>query len=87
MASKDNTMEDRWLSKRKYGKVIQKKPLDGFGSYQWSNGNYYEGNWRNGKMCGYGTLRCPGGQTYTGMFKDDKKNGEGTLECNKKDFS
>jgi hypothetical protein len=47
---------------------------DGFGKYSFSNGNIYEGEWKNGQKHGYGTFFWKSGQRFEGIFKDDKMN-------------
>lgn len=42
----------------------------GFGRYIYSNGNYYIGNWADGKRCGKGKLVDTSGKIYEGMWKN-----------------
>jgi hypothetical protein len=42
----------------------------GFGRYIYSNGNYYIGNWADGKRCGKGKLVDTSGKVYDGMWKN-----------------
>ncbi|CAD8127826.1 unnamed protein product [Paramecium sonneborni] len=53
---------------------------DGFGRYQFVEGGYYEGQWKQNKMHGYGTLFYAIGQkAYEGQFENDQFSGFGTL--------
>ncbi|CAD8127911.1 unnamed protein product [Paramecium sonneborni] len=53
---------------------------DGFGRYQFVQGGYYEGQWKQNKMHGYGTLFYGVGQkAYEGQFENDQFSGFGTL--------
>ncbi|CAK92244.1 unnamed protein product (macronuclear) [Paramecium tetraurelia] len=53
---------------------------DGFGKYQFVEGGYYEGQWKQNKMHGYGTLFYGVGQkAYEGQFENDQFSGFGTL--------
>ena len=42
----------------------------GFGRYIYSNGNYYIGNWVDGKRCGQGKLVTTEGKIYEGIWKN-----------------
>ena len=44
----------------------------------WSEGQKYEGKWKDGKKHGQGTETYPDGRKYEGEFKDGKQNGQGT---------
>ena len=50
----------------------------GQGTYTWSNGDEYVGEWKNGKISGQGTYTFADGSQYAGEFKDDKFHGKGT---------
>lgn len=50
---------------------------DGKGIKLFSNGNRYEGNFKNGKFDGEGSLESPKGYKYSGQFKEGNKNGFG----------
>ncbi|CAD8162452.1 unnamed protein product [Paramecium pentaurelia] len=53
---------------------------DGFGRYQFAEGGYYEGQWKQNKMHGYGTLFYGVNQkAFEGQFENDKFSGFGTL--------
>ena len=39
----------------------------------WSNGDKYEGEWKDGELHGQGTLTWSSGEKYVGEFKNDKE--------------
>ena len=49
------------------------------GTYIWSDGRKYEGEFKDGKPNGKGTLTYPDSRKYVGEFKNGKENGFGTL--------
>lgn len=51
---------------------------DGTGTYKWSNGNEYDGQWKDGDFNGQGTFKFNDGSVYVGQFKDNNFNGQGT---------
>ncbi|MCO5563148.1 hypothetical protein L7F22_016785 [Adiantum nelumboides] len=53
---------------------------DGFGTYLWSDGCLYEGDWVCGKATGRGKISWPSGTTYEGEFLAGNLHGVGTLE-------
>lgn len=50
----------------------------GTGTYSFSNGDRYEGEWRNTKRHGWGTYFFANGVRYEGEWKDDRQHGQGT---------
>jgi hypothetical protein len=50
-----------------------------FGSYTWTNGDKYVGEWKNVKKNGQGTYDYSNGDKYVGEWKGDKANGQGIL--------
>lgn len=54
----------------------------GYGKYVWTNGDYYVGDWINGKQDGQGTFQFASKSKYTGQFKDGVRSGIGTYEWN-----
>jgi hypothetical protein len=50
--------------------------LDGIGTFQYSDGTVYSGEWKNGKSNGQGTSSCEE-HSYTGGWKNDEENGFG----------
>jgi len=53
--------------------------IDGPSKILLSNGEYYLGNFKAGKLTGYGEYADTDGNHYEGDFLDDKKHGEGVL--------
>lgn len=41
------------------------------GKYSWTDGSFYEGEWRRDKMNGQGTYRGNDGVIVKGLFVDD----------------
>jgi hypothetical protein len=50
---------------------------NGYGTYVYSSGMRYEGEWKNGKRDGQGTLTYTDGSKYTGGWKNNRMHGEG----------
>ena len=50
----------------------------GCGTYHWSSGDTYEGDFRNNKRTGHGIYRWADGTVYEGAFLDGKITGYGT---------
>ena len=48
----------------------------GYGRFIYSNGNYYLGNWIDGKRQGWGKLVDKGGKIYEGMWQYSKFVGQ-----------
>ena len=59
------------------GEIALGKP-NGFGIYEYSNGNRYEGEWRGGRRHGQGTYAWSDGGKYVGEWKQGKFHGQGT---------
>lgn len=51
---------------------------EGFGIYNWKNGDEYVGEWHRGFKDGNGDYAWANGCKYSGEWKADKFNGEGT---------
>ena len=49
-----------------------------FGSYTYSTGDKYVGEWKDNKQHGQGTTTWADGDKYVGEWKDAKKHGQGT---------
>ena len=52
--------------------------LHGQGTYYWTNGGRYEGEWKDRKRHGQGTHFYANGDRYKGEWYDDKRHGQGT---------
>jgi hypothetical protein len=50
---------------------------DGWGTYLWSDGSEYTGQWSNGARTGIGCYDWSDGPFYYGFFLEGKLNGEG----------
>ena len=61
------------------GKCIEGDCVNGKGTYLYSNGEKYEGMFKNSKRHGRGILNFPDGNKYIGQFKNDKRHGHGIL--------
>jgi hypothetical protein len=53
--------------------------MNGKGTYQFVNGNKYEGEWIDDFKSGYGVLHYANGEKYEGFWENDKAHGKGTL--------
>ncbi|MBN2611189.1 MAG: hypothetical protein JXB00_06500 [Bacteroidales bacterium] len=53
---------------------------NGSGTYIYSNGYHFKGDFKNGKREGRGMLTCPDGSSYEGMWANDEFNGQGTYK-------
>ena len=49
-----------------------------FGTFTFTSGNEYVGEWKDDKRHGYGTFRFVDGDQHVGEYKDGKPNGHGT---------
>lgn len=52
----------------------------GSGQLVYSNGDTYNGDFYEGRICGQGSLAVVGGLTYEGQWNDDQFDGRGTLK-------
>lgn len=50
---------------------------NGTGTMEYSNGDTYKGNWKNGKCHGEGTMTYANGDVYSGEWANGEKNGFG----------
>ncbi|MBX2863123.1 MAG: pentapeptide repeat-containing protein [Leptolyngbyaceae cyanobacterium MAG.088] len=62
---------------RFYGPFKDGKPATGRGSMLYSNGNRYDGEYRNGQRNGCGTFTFDNGRRYVGEFHNDLFSGRG----------
>ena len=54
--------------------------VNGSGTYKWSDGDVYVGQWKDGIQNGQGTYKFPNGDVYKGQYKDGYPNGTGTFK-------
>ena len=47
--------------------------FQGRGRYEWTNGDRYEGQWKDGRKDGQGEMRWKDGRRWVGVFKDDEQ--------------
>ena len=59
---------------------------EGVGSLTYSDGDKYEGKWKDGQKHGQGTFTLSDGRKYVGEYKDGIPNGQGTHTFGKGDF-
>ena len=52
---------------------------NGQGTYTWSDGSEYEGEFRDGIQNGQGVSTYPSGNKYMGEWRDGKYDGQGTF--------
>lgn len=50
-----------------------------FGTYTYSSGNVYVGEFKGDKAHGQGTYTWPNGKKYIGQYTDDKRSGQGVF--------
>jgi hypothetical protein len=60
-----------------YGKFANGLPADGRGTMVFSNGDRYDGEYKNGRRNGCGTFTFTSGRQYVGQFHDDQFQGMG----------
>jgi hypothetical protein len=66
--------------------LFKKIPKDGKGKYEFMDGTFYNGEWKNSKFHGHGALRYAkkkGGRvrsTYVGEFKEGSMHGKGEMK-------
>jgi hypothetical protein len=53
---------------------------NGIGTYKWSNGSVYEGQFKDGIQNGVGANKWSNGDVYKGQYKDGYINGTGTFK-------
>lgn len=61
------------------GDVVEGKIRNGTGSFTWSTGESYEGNWVNDVRSGIGEMSWPGLGVYKGEFQNGKRQGHGVF--------
>ena len=61
------------------GDILNERIRNGTGSFTWSTGEIYSGEWENDIINGEGTLTWPGLGVYEGDFVNGKREGRGTF--------
>ena len=51
---------------------------NGKGTYKYSDGAKYKGQWKNSRLDGQGTLTYLDGSKYMGQWKNNQRHGQGT---------
>lgn len=59
--------------------------MHGYGSFSWTDGRHYEGEYTLDKKEGKGTFIWPDGRKYEGDWLDGKQHGEGDYHGKKGD--
>uniref|UniRef100_A0AAQ6IFW8 Alsin Rho guanine nucleotide exchange factor ALS2 b n=1 Tax=Anabas testudineus TaxID=64144 RepID=A0AAQ6IFW8_ANATE len=78
----------KWTDGRIYTGEFKNGLEDGFGEFTAPNktlnkNDYYQGQWKDGKMHGLGTYRYASGEVYDGSFQDGMRHGHGMLRSGK----
>ena len=60
-----------------FGQCVKGNCDNGQGTYKYSHGTEYEGQWKNGQLNGQGILTYPDGSKYVGQWKDNQRHGKG----------
>jgi hypothetical protein len=68
-----------WVGNAIAEECVQGNCKNGQGTYTWSDGQKYVGEFKDNKSNGQGTFTFPSGNKYVGEFKDDKREGQGTF--------
>lgn len=68
------------------GEVDENFVRNGYGIYQYENGDIYEGEFENGLRSGEGEYTYEDGSLYRGYWLNDKKHGKGTFKFDKYEF-
>merc|ERR1711957_95419 len=53
--------------------------MEGEGTYVFTDGRTYAGQWQDGHMSGHGKMSWPSGAVYEGGHLNDAKHGEGAF--------
>lgn len=63
-----------------YGEFAGGAPVDGNGTMKFTNGDRYDGEFKNGDRNGCGTFTFANGRQYMGQFRDDHFHGVGVWQ-------
>jgi hypothetical protein len=61
-----------------FGQCTKGDCENGQGTYKYSDGAEYQGQWKNSRLNGIGTLTYLDSSTYDGQWKNGQRNGQGT---------
>ena len=53
--------------------------MEGWGKFQWTNGDYYEGTFSDNQAHGKGKYHSVDGGEYEGSYQKGEKSGQGRL--------
>lgn len=65
---------------QRYAGAVRAGRPNGRGTYTWSDGTWYEGEFRDYEMTGHGLMMSPNGDWYRGEWHDGRANGQGTAQ-------
>jgi hypothetical protein len=68
-----------YIDRRKYVGILINGKRNGYGILRFTNGDHYEGGFKDDHMNGMGTFFYADGGKYVGSWMDDMKNGQGVL--------
>jgi hypothetical protein len=60
-----------------FGRCIKGDCDNGQGTYKYSHGTEYDGQWKNSRLNGQGILTYPDGSKYVGQWKNNQRHGKG----------
>jgi hypothetical protein len=75
----DGDFNDNWYENRYDDDFEHYSFREGDGIMTYSNGDKYNGNWRNDKREGLGDMTYTNGDKYNGEWVEDKREGEGSM--------
>ena len=64
------------LSSTAFAECIKGDCINGYGTFTWSNGDKYVGEFKDGNLDGQGTGTFADGHKYVGEFKDGLEHGQ-----------
>ncbi len=77
--NKSSTFKVKIYGNGKYEGEFENEKKHGKGTYYWTSGDTYTGDWFDDKMAGQGVFTRSNGDRYEGQMTDNKMNGKGTL--------
>ena len=76
LLNKINSKKKIKFANGEYEGGMKNNKREGFGKFEYNNGDVYKGEWKNDKKNGKGILMYKCGNIYDGEWKDDFKEGE-----------